>query len=150
MGLYNELDTYVIARVAELNATLSGTVDDLVKIDADLDPDMLPENQKHNRYMLKIDKYEDRQTEAPSFDIDLTIELKFLLPNNDTSKYLAVIDNYIHVLVMKIYRTNKYSVSGFSFECTKVGASDLNNFGVGEFQSEYSPKINLTGLMVIT
>lgn len=141
--MYTEFSTYIDARITEVNATLSGTDNDLVKIDADLDIDMLPENQKHNRYMLKFESYEDTGTQLSKvFEGEAVIELKFLIPNNDTTKYLTVIDSYIHVLMNKIRSTPKY-ISGNTFksEVIKVGARKLNDFPK---DGEYSPEITMS------
>lgn len=140
--MYNELSTYIDARIAEVNATITGTADDLIKIDAMIDISELPENQKHNRYMLKIEEYTDNGAyESKVYDGEALIELSFLIPNSDTVKYKNVLDNYIHVLLGKIRDTPKYnSGSTFKSEIVKVGCSKMNNFEEGEFK----PEIKLT------
>jgi hypothetical protein len=142
--MYTEFSTYIDARITEVNATISGTTNDLVKIDADLDIDMLPENQKHNRYMLKFESYDESNDEAPVYEVNAVIELKFLIPNNDTTKYLTIIDSYVQALVKKIRATDNYESSAWGLTIKKVGARKLNEFKDGE----YSPEIIIDCLVI--
>lgn len=137
--MYSEFETYTDARITEVNATLSGTANDFVKMDIDIDPLDLSDNQKHNRYMFKFESYEDNGThESKVFEGTGVIELSFLLPNSDTVKYKNVVDNYVHVLMNKIRVTRKYinGANTFSFEILSCACRKMNEFVEGEFKPE--------------
>jgi hypothetical protein len=145
--MYNELNTYVDARIVEANATISGSADDFVKMDIDLDIELISDNQKHNHYMTKINSYEERESQAEIYDFDAEIELSFIIPNSDTVKYKAVMDNYVWVLVKKIRATRYYNPSDtIAIFIQQVGIKDGNQFNEGEF----NPKITLKGYTVVT
>lgn len=134
--MYSRFSTYLDARIAEVNSLLSGN--DFVKIDIDLNGDELPDNQKHNRYILKFEDYgENPAYNGSVYDLNAVIELKFLIPNSDATKYQGIVDNYVHNLVKAIQDTPQYSPSStWSMEILRVSARKLNEFEEGEYKPE--------------
>src|SRR5688572_25989893 len=136
---YELFDTYIGLRVAEVNATITGTDNDFLKANIDINQSLLSSNQKDKSWMLKFDSYEEHEAEAEVYDFEASIELSFLMTQSDTVKYKNVMNTYIRALVRKIRATRSYESGGWAVHIDKVGMSDGNNFDEGTFQ----PKITL-------
>ena len=146
--MYSELSTYIDARIAEVNAGITGADNDLVKIDADINGAELPDNQNNNRYILKIDNYQANQSEDRDYNVNLIIEFKFQIANYDATKYQVIMDNYIYALIKNILTTNYYdgTIEPFHFEAYVVGLKNGNQFDSAK--EIFSPEVTIEGLVV--
>jgi hypothetical protein len=125
--MYAEITTYLDLRIAEINNSISGTANDWLKFSLTGEKS---ENGKSNSYRLLIeDDFEDEKISASAYNVTANVELSFLIPNGDLTKYQSLIDSYINVLLKQIERNRKYTYSSaWSMEIVGIGASDLNNF----------------------
>lgn len=124
--IYLPITTYLDARIAEINNSISGTANDWLKFSLTGEK---PENGKLNSYRLMIeDDFEDENISAPAFNVTANVELSFLIPNGDLTKYQDLLDSYIHTLVKHIRNNSAYSYSSaWRLNVMKVGAGDLDN-----------------------
>jgi len=124
--IYLPITTYLDARIAEINNSISGTANDWLKFSLTGEK---PENGKLNSYRLMIEQDDvDETNESRPFNVTANVELSFLIPNGDLTKYQDLLDSYIHTLVKHIRNNSAYSYSSaWRLNVMKVGAGDLDN-----------------------
>lgn len=142
--MFNEITTYLDAIFTELGNNSSY---DFLKVNL---LEQIPENKKQSSYRLLLESDEDAQISASAFDVQAIVELSFLIPNGDETKYKSVIDDYIHRVVKHIWNNSSYKHnSSWAMNVLKVGASDLNNIEDGELKCNVTLEIRVVDNVAI-
>jgi len=128
--MYNIIRTKINLLIAAVNATITGTDNDLKEVDTLLDADNLPANLRNNAYQIKLESVDCDEFESDIFEkVKVTIELFFLIAKA-RGNYTTVIDTYIRPLKrqlqqMTIYETTSYCINGIE---------DINITGLNKFK----------------
>ena len=146
--MYNEISTYLDARFAEINNSISGTANDWLKVSLLGEK---PESNKLNSYRLLLE--EDGRAfdyDAPAFDVTANVELSFIIPNGDVTKYQSLIDTYIHSLVKHISNNASYEYSSaWSMNVIECSAGNLGDIQDGELNVELTLVIRVIDSVTI-
>mgnify|MGYP007083428899 CR=1 FL=1 len=146
--MYNEISTYLDARIAEINNSISGTANDWLKVSLLGEK---PESGKQTSYRLLIEDIEEDETiSAPAFNVTANVELSFLIPNGDATKYQSLIDSYVHTLVKHIRNNASYTYSSaWRLNVMKVGASPLNEIEDGVLNTTLTMELQVIDSVTI-
>jgi len=146
--MYNEISTYLDARFAEINNSISGTANDWLKVSLLGEK---PESNKLNSYRLLLE--EDGRAfdyDAPAFEVTANVELSFIIPNGDVTKYQSLIDTYIHSLVKHISNNASYEYSSsWSMNVIECSAGNLGDIQDGELNVELTLVIRVIDSVTI-
>lgn len=138
--MYSTIDTYLKTLITTVNSGITGTTNDFKEVDSFIDGDNLPANLMDKTFQIKLDTVEDKNYEAPYYEISAVIDLWFMTANN-RGNYTTAIDTYIRPLVKQLKYSHGYKGTTFSIS----GIEDVKVNGLNKFSGNFfNPSITLT------